>query len=255
MRFTTPAVLMSALALSGQLEHHGSAAGQQVVLRGHQWDAKEVNSVEVSKKRGLQDHGARTIERYAKRERNLSSLDESAEEELGREREDKEVQFTRENEEHEDASEDEEIEDESIDEEPDKDAARGLRGLATRPAMSHLESINARYIKSFRKKEGCVTKLYYSSDLVKEAQRWSRRMARQGHVANRNPLDLNIDMPWIKIAEIPGKYGNVTYAGAMSYVTKSSREVLLDSSFNTVGVGIKKASSGAYYMTILLKQV
>jgi hypothetical protein len=252
MKLTLAAVILCALALSAMLEQRGTVAGQRVASRGRGKHREELATVEDSREGRLQNLVVSKLGGYAKRglgeEVQLASEDEETEDESG----DDELEY--EDDEVDDAVEDEELEeDESEAEEPVDFAGRALRGLTA--AMSTQEDRNARYIQTFRKREGCATKLSYSTDLVKEAQRWSRRMARLGHVANRDPLSVNVDAGWVTIAEIPGKYNNVTYSGAMAHLEKANRAYLLDSCFNRVGVGIKKASSGAYFMTILLKQV
>jgi hypothetical protein len=254
MKLTIAAAMLGALALSVQGQQRATVAGQQVASRGRGKHAGELATVEDSREGRLQNLVAGKLGGYARRglgeEVQLAIEDEETEDESG----DDELEYDSEDDEVDDAVEDEELEeDESEAEEPVDFAGRALRGLT--PAMSTQEDRNARYIQTFRKREGCPTKLSYSNDLVKEAQRWSRRMARLGHVANRDPLSVNVDAGWITIAEIPGKYNNVTYSGAMAHLEKANRAYLLDSCFNRVGVGIKKASSGAYFMTILLKQV
>jgi uncharacterized protein YkwD len=127
--------------------------------------------------------------------------------------------------------------------------SRALQGLV----MSDLERQNAGYIQRLRKQRG-LQALTFSPDLVKEAQRWSRVMAGQGRVSNRNPTDLNIALPWSSIGELPGKYQSVASSGAVSSL--KNHPYLLDPRYNRIGVGIvKSAKDGAYYMTILLKAV
>jgi uncharacterized protein YkwD len=127
--------------------------------------------------------------------------------------------------------------------------SRALQGLV----MSELERQNAGYILRLRKQRG-LQALTFSPDLVKEAQRWSKVMAGQGRVSNRSPTDLNIALPWKRIGELPGKYQSVASSGAVSSL--KNHPYLVDPRYNRFGVGIvKSAKDGAYYMTILLKEV
>jgi hypothetical protein len=132
------------------------------------------------------------------------------------------------------------IDAEGADEVEDLDS-RALQGLV----MSDLERKNAGYIQSFRKARG-LPALSFSSDLVLEA--------RMGHVANRERADLNVALPWSRIGELPGKYQSVALSGAASSLR--NHPYLMDARYNRIGVGIaKSAKDGAYYLTILLKQV
>jgi uncharacterized protein YkwD len=127
------------------------------------------------------------------------------------------------------------------------------RTLQQGPVMSELERLNVGYIQTVRRQRGLQT-LTFSPDLVKEAQRWSTVMASQGKVSNRDPADANIALPWKRIGELPGKYNSVEFSGAVSHL--KNHPILMDARYNRVGVGIvKSAKDGAYYMTILLKQV
>jgi uncharacterized protein YkwD len=129
--------------------------------------------------------------------------------------------------------------------------SRALQGQGL--VMSNLERNNAGYIQTFRKQRG-LQALTFSPDLVVEAQRWSKVMARQGHVANRDPGFVNIALPWKRIGEVPGKYNSVALSGAASHL--KSHPVIMDGRYNRIGVGIvKSAKDGAYYVTVLLKEV
>lgn len=140
------------------------------------------------------------------------------------------------------------------DEEEDED----IRMLAATMVMSNDEKANAGYVQSVRKSRG-LPSLYFSPDLVKEAQRWSKHMATQGRSSSRPKVDLNVSKPWKRVSEITGRYNSVatTSKGAIVSLINDpkSKDKLLDACYNRIGVGIVKASDGSYYVTILTKQV
>lgn len=132
------------------------------------------------------------------------------------------------------------------------------RMLVEAMVMSNEEKANAAYVQSVRKSRG-LPPLYFSPDLVKEAQRWSKYMSAQGRSSNRPATDMNVSKPWLRISEVTGRYNSVatTSQGAIATLLKDpkSSEKVLDARYNRIGVGIVKASDGSYYMTILTKQV
>ena len=133
-----------------------------------------------------------------------------------------------------------------------------IRMLVESMVMSNDEKANAVYVQSVRKARG-LPPLYFSPDLVKEAQRWSKYMSTQGHSSSRPRTDLNVAKPWKRVSEITGRYNSVatTSKGAIASLINDpkSSDKLLDDCYNRIGVGIVKASDGSYYVTILTKQV
>jgi uncharacterized protein YkwD len=128
--------------------------------------------------------------------------------------------------------------------------ARELQSMV----MSDLERANAGYIQTARKQRG-LPGLSFSADLVTEARRWAAVMAGRGRIANRDPMDANVDAGWKRIGEIPGKYGSVAPSGAVLSMLQQNSAMLLDARYNRIGVGITKGADGAFYVMVLLKQV
>jgi uncharacterized protein YkwD len=122
-------------------------------------------------------------------------------------------------------------------------------------SVSSVELYNAGYIQSTRVKRG-RQRVSWSSDLVAEAQRWSRRMARLQVVSYRDPLTQNVNAGWRKLAEIDGQDTTVAYQGMFSQFMKSNRSssIILDNAYNRIGVGIAKNAT-KYYVCYLFKAV
>jgi Cysteine-rich secretory protein family len=122
-------------------------------------------------------------------------------------------------------------------------------------SVSSLELQNAGYIQSTRVRRG-KQRVAWASDLLAEAQRWSRRMARLQAVSYRNPLNQNVNPGWRKLAEIDGQDTSVAYQGMFSQFMKSNRSssIVLDNAYNRLGVGIAKNAT-KYYVCYLFKAV
>lgn len=132
----------------------------------------------------------------------------------------------------------------------DKDDHRFLETL------SPDEYNNIRWIQEVRLAKN-LQKLLYSTELILEAQRWSKYLASVRRLEQRNPITTNLDSNWRKLAENVVQNPSVARSGAytalMNSLTASNR--ILDPVMNRIGLGITKAATGQYYMVQIFGQL
>jgi uncharacterized protein YkwD len=99
--------------------------------------------------------------------------------------------------------------------------------------------------------------LYWSADLLDEAQRWSSFMADTGSFYHRDPLDQNLDSGWWSLAENIANHWSVAYDGAHTSLMNSEghRRNILNPDLNRIGLGVRQNGNGQYYVTEIFKQV
>lgn len=134
----------------------------------------------------------------------------------------------------------------------DKDGHRFLEDYS----LSTDENYNAGWVQYERESRG-LQSVYWSADLILEAQRWSRYLASIGSLKHRNPLDQNLESGWRRIAENVAYSSDISYGGAHTNLMNSPghRANILNRDINRIGVGVTKAGSGYYFMVHIFKQV
>ena len=99
--------------------------------------------------------------------------------------------------------------------------------------------------------------LYWSADLLDEAQRWAAYLAQSRQLYHRNPLSQNINSGYRSLAENLAMHWSVQYSGAHTSLMQSAghRANILNPNMNRIGVGVRQASNGYYYVCEIFKQV
>lgn len=145
------------------------------------------------------------------------------------------------------APEDEEDEDDSL-----KEDHHGNRKLAS---YNSQELKMAQYVQYERTRRG-YQPVRWSADLLDEAQRWANHMARMSRLSHRKPLSQGIN-GYRLLAENVAYHWSVGYSGAHTSLMNSPghRKNILNPRINPIGVGIRRASNGYYYVCEIYKQI
>jgi uncharacterized protein YkwD len=122
--------------------------------------------------------------------------------------------------------------------------------------LSEDETRNGEYVQYERVSRG-LQAVYWSGDLILEAQRWSQYLASTGSFVHRNPLGENIDSGWRSLAENLASNPSISYDGAHTSLMNSEghRANILNSNLNRIGVGVTRVESGNYILVHIFKQV